>query len=99
MRVQQDVPARSLFREVNDRVAELGRGSDISHADTDTVLNLICECGSSSCARRIELTVAEYEEVRTDVALSLLSPVHLAECDGQVVSGDDGHLVVRLGLD
>jgi hypothetical protein len=95
MGTRQDVPTRSLFREVNDRVAELGRGSDISVADAETILNLICECGSSSCARRIEMTVSEYENVRKDEALSLFALAHEGALAGRVIVHGERYIVAK----
>jgi hypothetical protein len=95
MGAPQEMPTRSLFREVNDRVAELGRGSDISLSDVDIALSLICECGNASCGRRIELTLGEYEGVREDEALVILSPAHLPDPRGQLVVADNRYLVVR----
>jgi vacuolar-type H+-ATPase subunit I/STV1 len=53
----------ALFREVNERLEELAQG--FAHPAT---LDLICECGIASCARRIEMDRKEYEQVRSDSA-------------------------------
>jgi hypothetical protein len=53
----------ALFREVNERLEELAQG--FAHPGK---LDLICECGSASCASRIEMDPAEYEQVRSDSA-------------------------------
>jgi hypothetical protein len=54
----------ALFREVNERLEELAQG----FAHTPQKLDLICECGNASCASRIEIDRAEYEQVRSDSA-------------------------------
>lgn len=50
---------QALFREVNEHIEELPEGPDVDALD-----QLVCECGNPECARRIELTRAEYERVR-----------------------------------
>ena len=47
------------FREVNERIAELGGDYD----DTG-VSCFICECGDLACAASLEIDPSEYKEVR-----------------------------------
>ena len=49
---------RDLFREVNDRIVGLG-----GYVGGEQVL-IHCECGSTSCEDRIELSREEYTELR-----------------------------------
>ncbi|HXV04014.1 MAG TPA: hypothetical protein VFP24_10620, partial [Gaiellaceae bacterium] len=51
-----------LFREVNERLRELGEGFSLVAEQAD----FVCECGSSSCTEQIRMTLAEYETVRRD---------------------------------
>lgn len=57
----------AVYREVNERVLGINERFGI---DDDRV-SFICECGQLACAERIDLTVAEYEAVRS-------SPVRFA---------------------
>jgi hypothetical protein len=50
---------QSLFREVNERIEELAGDFDLLDA-----VPILCECGSTECSERIELTAAEYEQLR-----------------------------------
>jgi len=62
----------ALFREVNERVEEVGE-----RAGTD-MLDFICECGDANCTAAVSLTESEYEQVRAD-------PVHFAVLRGHVL--------------
>ena len=52
---------QSLFREVNERVKDI---NDQFHVFT-ALSDWICECANDGCAERIEMTVREYEHVRS----------------------------------
>jgi hypothetical protein len=58
----------ALFREVNERIRE------ITTYDSD--VEFLCECGDPACARPIVMTLAEYEEVRTDPKRFVVVPGH-----------------------
>lgn len=49
------------FRDINEQI-ESGRDP----ADNSTLIGFVCECGLSDCARLVELTAAEYEQVRSN---------------------------------
>jgi hypothetical protein len=51
-----------LFRQVNERLRELGEGFSVVAERAD----FVCECADESCAEPIQLTLAEYERVRSD---------------------------------
>ena len=51
-----------LFREVNERLRELGEGFSLVAEESQ----FVCECGSSACTEQIRMTLAEYETVRSD---------------------------------
>jgi hypothetical protein len=50
---------QSLFRDVNEHIGELTENFDL----LDQV-PIICECASTGCNEQIELTQAEYENLR-----------------------------------
>jgi hypothetical protein len=62
----------ALFREVNERVARL---SDSKHA-TAELAGFLCECGNESCHERVEMTLEEYERVRTEPTRFAIAPGH-----------------------
>ncbi len=74
----------ALFREVNERLEELGRRTGTA----DGGLDFVCECADGSCTERIHLSLPEYEEVRSD-------PTHFAVLPGHEVCAE--HVVADRG--
>ena len=79
----------SLFREVNERIAETAERFD--SAETE----FVCECADPSCTRRIDATLEQYESVRSDGASFLLANGHEDERVEQIVEVDDDATVVQ----
>ena len=85
-----DAPRSVLFREVNERIAEI--------ADTwslDDVRGVLCECDSRECGEAIDLTRAEYEAVRAHPARFVTVVAHLRSARERVVEQRDGYVVVE----
>ena len=57
----------SLFREVNERIAESAERFDADET------KFVCECADPTCTHRVEATLEEYERVREDGATFLSS--------------------------
>jgi hypothetical protein len=51
-----------IFREVNERLRELGEGFSL----VSEVAEFVCECGNSACAERVRMPLEEYERIRAD---------------------------------
>ena len=62
----------AIFREVNERIENLAEKFELK----DQPLDLICECGDADCVRRISMTRAEYEEIRSDPRQFAVHPGH-----------------------
>jgi hypothetical protein len=60
----------SLFRDVNERVAEAAERFASSEAE------FVCECSDGACTERVETPLEEYERVRADGVRFLLVPGH-----------------------
>jgi hypothetical protein len=60
----------ALFREVNERVEEVGERAGLD------MIDFICECGDADCTAAISLTESEYEQIRTDPVLFAILPGH-----------------------
>ena len=69
----------SLFREVNERIAETSRRFDVDDVE------LVCECADAACMHRVRASVADYERVRADGARFLVAPGHEDERFERVV--------------
>jgi hypothetical protein len=81
----------ALFRQVNERLKELGEGFSLVTESAD----FVCECGSASCAAPIRMTLTEYERVRAEPELFFVFPGHGAEDVESVVESREGYDVVR----
>jgi hypothetical protein len=77
----------SLFRDVNERIAE---SAERFQADST---QFVCECADANCTHRLEATLDEYEEVRSDGATFLLAPGH-AHADIERVVQDRGRFQI-----
>jgi len=79
----------SVFREVNERIAEGAARFDADEAE------FVCECADASCTTRVEATLAEYEGVRADGATFLLAPGHQDPRVEAVVAVEPDHAIVQ----
>ena len=79
----------SLFREVNERIAETAGRLDA------TETRFVCECADTSCTHRVDAPLAEYERVRGDGATFLLAHGHEDRRVEAVVARRDEHEVVE----
>jgi hypothetical protein len=89
-RQQRAAKNEALFRQVNERIEEVNE--DLGESGQS---DFLCECGDDDCTSPISLTLAEYEEVRSD-------PTHFAIARGhdiidveKVVSETDRFAVVE----
>jgi hypothetical protein len=89
MEAERIAHVESLFREVNERIAE---GAERFEADD---AEFICECADAGCTTRVGATLDEYEDVRADGVTFLLVPGHEDERVEAVVELADGHAVVE----
>jgi len=82
----------SRFREINERVEhDLGPIVDAQ----DELLAFVCECARRSCTESVELSVAEYEAVRTDSTRFMVVAGHEIDDVEDVVERHDRYLVIQ----
>jgi hypothetical protein len=81
----------AVFREVNERIREIGAAMQA----TDEQLDLVCECGLVHCAERIRMSVAEYERLRSDPRRFAVVPGHEVPDVEHVIERADGYDVVE----
>ena len=60
----------SLFRDVNERIAESAQRFGAPDA------RFVCECADSDCTEPVHMPLADYEQVRSDGTRFLLAPGH-----------------------
>jgi hypothetical protein len=68
-RLERQARNESLIRGMNERIEELDRAAEAGLEGEHLVFEFLCECGAGErgdvgCEEQIEMTVAEYEEVR-----------------------------------
>ena len=87
--ISHNAHVQSLYREVNERIALVNARWD------EPTVEVLCECGATGCAERIELAISEYESLRTHSRRFVLLPGHEDDHVEQVVRTTDGYLVVE----
>lgn len=80
----------STFRDVNEAI-ESGHWP----GDADARVAFRCECASLGCNTLVEMTVAEYEQVRTNPARFLVIPGHHVPDAESVVETAGGYVIVE----
>lgn len=88
---EQRFKQRAATAEVNGRRVNeaIERGEDGSGAAV-----FVCECGHIGCNETVELSIAEYEAVRTDFNRFLVVPGHVIDEVDRVIEQHPRHLVV-----
>lgn len=83
----------SLFRHVNERIAEAAERFDAPDA------SFVCECADRDCADRVEAPLDEYERVRDEPTRFLIAPGHEERPVERTVGGGARYRIVeKLGL-
>jgi hypothetical protein len=84
----------ALFREVNERVAEVAEHFIEVETHGDPV-DFNCECGSADCTEQMALTVHEYEAVRAAPTRFAVVQGHEVPDIERVVERHSNYLVVE----
>jgi hypothetical protein len=83
----------TLFREVNERVAEIADG--FAGEPDGVLLDFVCECGRAECTQRLQLSRSEYEAVRSEPTRFLVAPGHTVREIEDVVDRNERFTVVE----
>ncbi|MDQ3823759.1 MAG: hypothetical protein M3321_11035 [Actinomycetota bacterium] len=88
-RYAQQARNEALFREVNERIADLGESAEAW--SPDGAIDFLCECGEDGgCGERVHVPVAVYERVRSQDDRFVVKPGHeTLELERAVDWGDD----------
>ena len=82
---------QALFREVNERIAEL-----LTRLDREaTTQSFICECSHTGCAQMITVPLATYSRVRDDPAVFLLAVGHQDPGHEEVIEDLGTYLIAK----
>jgi hypothetical protein len=87
--VERIARTESVFREVNERIAEGAARFEADEAE------FVCECADGACTERVAATLEDYEEVRADGATFMLTPGHEDERVEAVVALEGSYAVVE----
>ena len=82
-----------LFREVNERLAELSEHFGLS--EEPSPVGFICECQTAACTESVEMTLADYKAVRAQPTRFLVVPGHERTGIENVVERHSTYLVVE----
>jgi hypothetical protein len=80
----------ALFREVNERVAEVS-----PEADGAAEIGFLCECADDACKEVVTLHRSEYEAVRSDPRHFVIVPGHVVADIEIVLAEGERFAVVR----
>jgi hypothetical protein len=78
---------QALFREVNERIADL--------AETAGHMELLCECANVNCTKTVQMSLAEYERIRSVPTRFPVALGHEINEVENVVEVFDGYAVVQ----
>ena len=95
--IERNAETQNLYREVNERVAEVYDQFSGGVADkTPEPIEIFCECGHlTPCDERINVSPATYERVRSDPTTFILLPGHGKESVETVIEYGNGFLIAR----
>lgn len=80
-----------VFREVNERLRELGEGFSL----VSNTAEFVCECGQADCMERVRISLAAYEEIRSDPRRFFVIKGHELPEYERIVEEREEYLVVE----
>ena len=80
----------SLFREVNERIAELNQTFQVEGRS-----EFLCECGREECRQPVSISIDEYETVRRTSTRFFVLPGHEDTSVESVVERSERYVVVE----
>lgn len=83
-----------FFREVNERVEEVTTAL-VYGDDGSRLAEFVCECGRLDCTDKIEMTLIQYEQVRSDPRRFAVLPRHEDTDTVRIVERYPAFLVVE----
>jgi hypothetical protein len=80
----------SLFREVNERIAEVNQTFQVGGRT-----EFLCECSREECKEPVSISLEEYEQVRQSPTRFIVLPGHEDESVERVVEANDRYVIVE----
>ena len=85
----------TLFRTLNEKLTDLNEAL----ASVSQTLVIACECAEMTCVAMVDISPADYNEVRSDPTWFVVLPDHVYPEIERVVREADGYVVVeKFGL-
>jgi hypothetical protein len=81
----------ALFREVNERIKEIGESFSL----VATHASFVCECADTACAEQLALTLEEYAAVRANPERFIVVPGHETADVEEIVERHDRYAVIE----
>jgi hypothetical protein len=81
----------ALFREVNERIEQVSEALQVGPEE----LRILCECGDESCVEQLDVSIREYERVRSNSTLFFVRPGHEHADVEEVIERQEAYHVVR----
>jgi hypothetical protein len=95
-RVSRLAKNEALFREVNERIAEITEGLASGISQHESLDGLVCECADPFCVERLgPVTIPEYEAVRGNPRRFLIAAGHQAADVETVVEQQENYWIVE----
>jgi hypothetical protein len=79
----------SLFREVNEQIAQLGERHRANR------LEIVCECSNRNCSEPVSISVSEYEEARSDPLTFIVRAGHIDPTVERAIGQRGDHVFVQ----
>jgi hypothetical protein len=95
-RVSRLAKNEALFREVNERIAEITAGLSSTVSQPEALDGVVCECADPLCLERVgPLSIAEYEKVRKDPRRFIIAAGHQSPDVENVVEKQQAYWIVE----
>lgn len=92
-RFERQARNEALFREVNERIAQLGERAQAK--SPDGTVDFLCECGEEGgCGQRVRVPTEVYERVRSQDDRFVVRPGHETPEIEHAVEWSDTYVVV-----
>lgn len=80
-RLERMARNEALIREVNERIEQVDKAADEANVAEEALFEFLCECGGDKageigCEEHVQMTIQEYEEVRSQSDRFAVYPGH-----------------------
>jgi hypothetical protein len=98
-RLERTARNEALIREVNERIEQMDKAAEaMSVAPEETFFEFLCECGGDdgdiTCVEHVQMTIEEYEQIRSQDDRFAVYPGHEKEELEWVVARNERFVVV-----